>query len=65
MTFNLLLVVENIYTKTYLQKYLLDDSKLGTSEKRFTIEIFGNEFKILSLSRIIIFVLMVNVSQNF
>ena len=46
--------MENIYTETYLQKYLLGNSKLETSEKCFTIGIFGKEFKILRLSRIII-----------
>ena len=46
--------MENIYTETYLQKYLHGDSKLETSEKCFTIGIFGKEFKILRLSRIII-----------
>ena len=39
--------MENIYTETYLQKYLHGDSKLETSEKCFTIGIFGKEFKIL------------------
>ena len=46
--------MENIYTETYLQKYLHGDSKLETSEKCFTIGIFGKEFKILRLNRIII-----------
>ena len=46
--------MENIYTETYLQKYLHGDSKLETSEKCFTIGIFEKEFKILRLSRIII-----------
>ena len=45
MTFNLLLVVENIYTETYLQKYLLDDSKLGTSEKVLPLKYLGMNSK--------------------